>query len=66
MFAWLKEKWQEFVDNHLVSDFPDIYPDFCFDCNKGGKACKTCRPYHVWKEDVDKGMECWMFERGIE
>lgn len=37
---WLKEKWNSFVKNHIVSDFPDEFPAFCFDCNEG--SCEGC------------------------
>lgn len=65
MWFWLKEKIADFIDRHLVSQFPDTLPPFCFDCDLGGDACKKCRPYQEWKKDVDKGMECWLFEKGI-
>jgi hypothetical protein len=40
MMKWLKEKWNSFVKNHIVSDFPDEFPAFCFDCNEG--SCEGC------------------------
>ena len=57
MWLWLKEKWQNFVDNHLVSQFPDELPAFCFDCNQG--SCKNCIPYEEYKKDPDKGWEAF-------
>jgi len=30
----------DFVDKHLVSDFPDELPRFCVDCNEG--SCEGC------------------------
>ncbi len=39
MLKWLKEKWSDFVENHIASDFP--FPAFCFDCNEG--SCEGCK-----------------------
>ena len=31
------------------SDFPDIHPPECFDCNEGG-SCKECPIHKEWKD----------------
>ena len=57
MLQWIKGKIGDFIDRHLVSQFPDELPAFCFDCNKG--SCKGCIPYEEYQKDPDKGYEAW-------
>jgi hypothetical protein len=57
MWYWIKEKIKDFIDNHLVSQFPDDEPAFCLNCNQGN--CKGCIPYDEFKKDPDKGWEAW-------
>lgn len=43
------------------ADFPDYYNPECFDCNKGGESCPTCRfldkdyrdPAGIWKPETN-------------
>jgi hypothetical protein len=40
VFCLLFVVWCVIFDSE---DFPDYYNPVCFDCNKGGDACPTCR-----------------------
>ena len=47
----------DFVDKHLVSDFPDELPPFCFDCNEG--SCEGCSAHQAYLRDKDAGWKEW-------